>query len=51
MLVTLDQLKNNLTETLTLVKSYMDARISTELESDMTNIYATAVVTQEEEGE
>lgn len=51
MLVTLDQLKNNLTDTLTLVKSYMDARIRAELESDMSNIYATAVVTPEEEGE
>lgn len=48
MLVTIEQLEKNLTETLTLVKSYIDARIRTQLENDASSVYATAVVTQEE---
>ena len=48
MLVTLKQLEKNLTETLTLIKSYIDARIRAELEHDTSNIYATAIVTPEE---
>lgn len=48
MLVTLKQLEKNLTETLTLVKSYIDARIRAQLENDTSDVYATAVVTPEE---
>ena len=48
MLVTIKQLEQNLTETLTLVRSYIDARIREKLEHDMSNVYATAEVTSEE---
>ena len=48
MLVTLEQLNKNLTDTLTLVKSYIDARIRSQLEKDASSVYATAVVTPEE---
>jgi hypothetical protein len=45
MLVTLEQLEDNLTETLTLVKSYIDSCIRTKLANDESSVYATAVVT------
>ena len=48
MLVTLEQLEKNLTSTLTLIKSYIDARIRNQLEHDASSVYATAVVTPEE---
>lgn len=48
MLVTLNQLQENLTATLKLVKKYVDSRISVYLERDASNVYAEAEVKEEE---
>ena len=49
MLVTLEQLSVNLTNILTLIKSYIDARFRKELERSAGNVYCTAIITPEEE--
>lgn len=51
MLVTLEQLRVNLTNMLTLIKSYFDSRIRMELERSAGNVYCTAIITPEEETE
>lgn len=48
MLVTLEQLKINLTTTLELIKTYIDARIRVQIEQDVSNVYAEAIITPEE---
>lgn len=42
MLVTLKQLEENLTATLAVIKSYIDARFRAHLEQDTSNVYGVA---------
>ena len=41
MLVTLEQLEKNLSETLIFIKSYIDSRIRLQVDEDVSSVYAT----------
>lgn len=47
MVVTLKQLKENLTSTYALIKAYIDARFRAYFETDTSNVYAEAEAIEE----